>query len=95
MKRGFKTKKEAASWELEFLEKQQGTPDMSFQAIYDLYMEDMEHRLKTSTMKPKRYLFMHHIVPLDSIDMVNNIYGHLYPNKHNEAANKLQELVSK
>ncbi len=31
----------------------------------------------------------------DSVDMVNNIYGHLYPNKHNEVANKLQELVSK
>ena len=31
----------------------------------------------------------------DSVDMVNNIYGHLYPNKHNEVADKLQQLVSK
>lgn len=31
----------------------------------------------------------------DSVDMVNNIYGHLYPNKRSEVANKLQDLVSK
>lgn len=73
MKRGFKTKKEATAWEREFLEKQQGTPDMSFQALYDLYMEDMEHRLKTSTMKPKRYLFMHHIVPFFKDKPINQI----------------------
>lgn len=30
----------------------------------------------------------------DSPDMVNRVYGHLYPNKHVEVANKLQGLVS-
>jgi len=27
--------------------------------------------------------------------MVNNIYGHLYPNRHEEVADMLQALVSK
>ena len=31
----------------------------------------------------------------DTVDMVNNIYGHLYPNRRNEVADKLQQLVSK
>ena len=31
----------------------------------------------------------------DTVDMVNNIYGHLYPNRHSEVADKLQQLVSK
>lgn len=30
----------------------------------------------------------------DTVDMVNNIYGHLYPNRHEEVADRLQALVS-
>lgn len=30
----------------------------------------------------------------DTVDMVNNVYGHLYPNRHIEVADKLQEIVS-
>lgn len=30
----------------------------------------------------------------DSVDMVNNIYGHLYPNRHREVAERLQDIVS-
>ena len=30
----------------------------------------------------------------DTVQMVNNTYGHLYPNKHEEVAAKLQQLVS-
>lgn len=30
----------------------------------------------------------------DTVDMVNTVYGHLYPNRHEEVADKLQELVS-
>lgn len=32
----------------------------------------------------------------DTVQMVNNTYGHLYPNKHSEVADRLNEiLVSK
>lgn len=30
----------------------------------------------------------------DTVDMVNNTYGHLYPNRHEEVADKLDQLVS-
>jgi len=30
----------------------------------------------------------------DTVDMVNNVYGHLYPNRHIEVAEKLQEIVA-
>ncbi len=30
----------------------------------------------------------------DTVDMVNNVYGHLYPNRHIEVVEKLQEIVS-
>lgn len=31
----------------------------------------------------------------DTVEMINNIYGHLYPNRHEEVADKLEQLVSK
>lgn len=40
-KRGFKLQREAKEWERAFLERLQGTPDMTFQSLYDLYIEDM------------------------------------------------------
>ena len=30
----------------------------------------------------------------DTVEMVNNVYGHLYPNRHEEVADRLQALVS-
>ena len=30
----------------------------------------------------------------DTVDMVNNTYGHLYPNRHEEVADRLEQLVS-
>ena len=39
-KRGFKLQREAKEWERTFLERLQGTPDMTFQTLYDLYIED-------------------------------------------------------
>ena len=28
----------------------------------------------------------------DTVEMVNRVYGHLYPNRHNEVAEKLEKL---
>lgn len=63
LKRGFTRQRDAKEWEREFLQKQQGPPDMTFQALYDLYIEDMTHRLKGTTMDSKRYVFARHILP--------------------------------
>lgn len=73
LKRGFLTKREAAAWERSFLEKQQGTPDMTFQALYDLYMEDIGHRLKASTIRTKKYTCDRYIVPHFKDKPINQI----------------------
>ena len=31
----------------------------------------------------------------DTVEMINNTYGHLYPNRHEELADRLEQLVSK
>ncbi len=49
-KRGFKLQREAKEWERAFLERLQGTPDMTFLALYDLYVADMSHRLRQNSI---------------------------------------------
>lgn len=72
-KRGFKLQREAKEWERNFLERLQGTPDMTFQALYDIYTEDMAHRLRPSTTRSKEYIFKHHILPYFGRRPVNSI----------------------
>lgn len=63
LKRGFQLQREAKEWERQFLERQQGTPDMSFQALYDIYITDMRHRLRASTLEVKENMIKNHILP--------------------------------
>lgn len=72
-KRGFKLQREAKEWERSFLERMQGTPDMTFQALYDLYIEDMSHRLRQSTIDGKKYLFKNRILPYFKDKPINQI----------------------
>lgn len=62
-KRGFATKRDALEWEREFLARQQGDTSMSLSAFIDVYMEDMAHRLKASTVANKQWLFDQKIKP--------------------------------
>lgn len=62
MKRGFKLQREANEWERNFLEKQSGSPDKTFKALYDLYSEDIRSRLKESTVEVKRRYINHRIL---------------------------------
>ncbi|MCI9547528.1 MAG: site-specific integrase [Lachnospiraceae bacterium] len=72
-KRGFKLQREAKEWERAFLEKQQGSPDMTFQALYDIYMEDMEHRLKPGTIKSAKSMCKERILPYFKDKPINAI----------------------
>ncbi len=72
-KRGFKLQREAKEWERTFLERQQGTPDMSFQSLYDIYIEDMSHRLRQSSIDGKRNVFKNRILPYFKDKPVNAI----------------------
>ena len=49
LKRGFKLQREAKEWERQFLERQQGRPDMTFQTLYKLYEADLMTHTKRST----------------------------------------------
>ncbi|HBA46328.1 MAG TPA: site-specific integrase [Lachnospiraceae bacterium] len=62
-KRGFKLQREAKEWERNFLERLQGTPDMTFQALYDIYIDDMRHRLRPGTVKKAESVFRNRILP--------------------------------
>ena len=72
-KRGFATKKEALAYERDFLEKQSANPDMTFQNLYELYMEDMTARLKQSTILTKKHICETHILPFFGKKHINEI----------------------
>lgn len=72
-KRGFATKKEALEFEREFLEQQSGNPDMTFQNLYDIYMEDMSGRLKASSLSHKRNIYETKILPFFGKMPINEI----------------------
>lgn len=73
MKRGFKLQREAKEWERQFLERQQGTPDITFQVLYDLYIEDMSHRLRQNSIDGKKNVFKNRILPYFKDKKVNAI----------------------
>lgn len=62
-KRGFITKKLALEYEREFLSKTKFDTEMSFKSLYDLYFEDMEHRLKKNTLMTKKNIIDIKILP--------------------------------
>lgn len=62
-KRGFSTKREALQWERDFISQSTGSLGMTFQDFIELYMKDMEQRLKASTVANKRFLINLKITP--------------------------------
>ena len=72
-KRGFATKKEALAYERDFLERQSANPDMTFQNLYELYIEDMAARLKQSTILTKKHIYETHILPFFGSKPINEI----------------------
>ena len=72
-KRGFATKKETLGFERDFLEKQSANPDMTFQNLYEIYMEDMAARLKHSTLLTKKTVLQTHILPFFGSKPINEI----------------------
>ena len=63
MKRGFATKREAEEWAREFLSKKSPDFNMKFKDFVTLYFEDMETRLRASTISRKHYLIDLKILP--------------------------------
>lgn len=62
-KRGFQRKKDAQTWEREFLSQQQGEPDMTLKSLSELYLADVKTRLKQVTYDGHKHLLDNRILP--------------------------------
>ncbi len=62
-RRGFTTKRDALRWEREFLLVSRRDPMMLFSSFTEIYLEDMSHRLRASTVRGKRYVIREKILP--------------------------------
>ena len=62
-KRGFDTKREALQWERDFISRANASLGMTFKDFIGLYLEDMEKRLKPSTLANKRFMIDLKITP--------------------------------
>lgn len=72
-KRGFKLQREAKEWERSYLERMQGTPDMTFQSLYEIYIDDMSNRLRQRTIDGKVNVCELHILPYFKDKPINEI----------------------
>lgn len=73
LKRGFKLQRDAKEWERVFLEKQACNPDMTFQALYELYLEDISARLKESTVAMNKKYIVRRVLPYFKDKPINQI----------------------
>ncbi len=72
-KRGFTTKKEAQTYERNFLQRQSFSQDISFENLYYVYMEEMNLRLKHSSIITKKNICETKILPYFAKKPVNEI----------------------
>ena len=64
-KRGFTTKRDAVSWETERIRALTGSLDMSLKDfIYDVYLPNMENRIRKSTYLMKKNVLEKHVIPI-------------------------------
>ena len=73
MQRGFKTQREAKAFERKFLERSQASPDMTFENLVILYMEDCKSRLKPTTYTNKEYVINLKVLPYFKNMPINKI----------------------
>ena len=62
-KRGFSTKREAQMWERELLLKKEAKLDMTFESFYEIYVEDMQNRIRDNTWGTKTNIARTKILP--------------------------------
>lgn len=72
-KQGFEKKKDALAYERNFLEHIQGSPDMSFQSLWENYQHDKEFEIKETTWMVKQNLVNIKILPFLKEYPINEI----------------------
>lgn len=73
VKRGFKLQKDARAYETEFLKKEHLNLEMSFNSLLELYYEDLEPRVRKSTLSGKKYMISSKLVPFFGKMSISNI----------------------
>lgn len=63
MKWGFPTKREALAWEREFIAKNDGNLEMTFESFYELYKNNLQNRLRENTWRTKFGIVEKKILP--------------------------------
>lgn len=63
LKRGFDRQKDAKEFERKFLEQFAKNPDISFETLYDKYMEYLALRTRESTLKTREGMLKNHVLP--------------------------------
>ena len=87
-RKGFKTKKEAEDWLRHFLTQQASDPGMKMKDFWEIYKEDMRHRLKETTMASKEYIFNDKILPYFGEMPINEITAAKIRKWQNEMSEK-------
>ncbi len=72
-KRGFDTKRDALEWEQKFQQQNAGDLDMTFEAFYEIYTNDLKARLKESTWQTKENVILTKIIPYFGKRKINEI----------------------
>lgn len=72
-KRGFDRKADALAWEHDFKNRKQGQPEMSFNALWEEYKEDLKNRIKESTWGTKIHIVDKRILPFFKDTPINQI----------------------
>ena len=62
-KEGFATQREAKEFERAFLERAAGNPDMTFQALTDLYLQDYKEHYRPTSYENKSYNLQNYVLP--------------------------------
>ena len=62
-KRGFTSKRDALTWEREFLQKYSGSLDMTFNSFYEVYRNDLQNRIPQNTWVTKSSIIEKKILP--------------------------------
>lgn len=76
---GFKTRREALTFEQNFKSKAAGATTMTFGELYELYMEDARVRLKPTTYRNKEFVIKLKVLPFFKDLPISSITPAIYP----------------
>ena len=91
-KRGFTNKKEALNYEREYILKYNGSSDMLFSSLVELYLEDAKKILKINTIVAKENILKKHFLPYFKNYKISEITNKLVKNFLREHFNNSLKL---